>query len=1036
MKNGYKDKSLGKDTRDNGKLHTENAADEKPARKLYKKLAAAIKGEVYADLPTRYCYSTDASIYQVMPQIVVCPKDRDDVVACVKVAAEMGVPITARTAGTNLAGSCIGTGIIIDFSKYMNRILGMVEKKGRYFVDVEPGVINNTLQAYLKKHGLFLPPDPSSSEICMIGGNVGTKASGARSVQHGTMDDYLVGLEFVTAHGTVIDTLNPDTIPTHIASGLKEVRDAIFSDPETLERLRSKKDIKVASGYNLFAFLKYNISDGEDIGNDVENIIKDGNNIGKHGEDIGNGNINDNVSDNGNDDDKDGISNIITHLMPASVGTLGLFTRLRIEAVPIVKGTSISLVYFRDVREAGDAVQFIKKLGAVKIELMDSVSVGIVKGKYPQYDIPEGVSALFVEFDGEDRRIKISQMEELVSEKGYDISRIDSEADDIEHMENLWAVRKALVPLLTHYAQDVKPDAFIDDVSVSVSHLADLINDLHVVFDKYGIVSAIYGHAGSGNLHIRPMLNLNEPHNLELFPKLADDVYAVVFKYNGAMTGEHGMGRLRTMYLKQEWGERIYGHMARIKQIFDPLDLLNPDVMFSDQKITDNVKYPTVYTSGFEKPCINCGYCKSVCPISRTKKGERGARSFLQLMRLRESAPEKISDMPIPGHSANSTHPGQLMEEDLNDIERELSLCLGCLNCATRCPSHASVGDFVLSGRSGRAGEATEKMMKLWAGNYERFQILANIFGIIEPLVDNSISRRGINIVSRMFGHTPFKNGRRIPKFRKRPVSAHKQLHVEGGMSVALFAGCASRIIDDGTFEASLRVLNRSGFNVSVPQQQCCGLPMKDVGMMELAQKTVAANLDAFSDESIDAIVSICASCTMELKKLPEMFKDCDDARLRDKAKAVADKTHDIGEFLLTHLDVSVFDGTGDENTGKPDKLKKLDLKATYHEPCHLKHVGIIKEPRALIRKMVAEYEEMADGCCGGAGQYGFMHPVESDNIFGLKLESLKQIAPDVIVTTCPSCQEQLKWEVKKNGLECRVVNIVELMDMYYGING
>lgn len=951
--------------------------DEISARRLHKKLAAAIKGEVYADVPTRYCYSTDASIYQVMPQIVVCPKDKDDVVACMKVAAELEVPITARAAGTNLAGSCIGTGIIIDFSKHMNRILGMVEKQGRYFVDVEPGVINNTLQAYLKEHGFFLPPDPSSSEISMIGGNVATKASGARSVQHGTMDDYLVGVEFVTAHGTVIDTLNPDTIPTHIASGLKEVQDAIFSDPEALEKLRSKEDIKVASGYNLFAFLKYNIDAAQT--------------------------------------NMDSISNIITHLMPASVGTLGLFTRLRIEAVPIVEGTSISLVYFKDVKEAGDAVQFIKKLGAVKIELMDSISVGIVRGKYPQYNIPEGVSALFVEFDGEDRHIKIEQMEELVSEKGYDISRIDSEAEDIEHMENLWAVRKALVPLLTHYAQDIKPDAFIDDVSVSVSHLADLINDLHKVFEKYGIVSAIYGHAGSGNLHIRPMLNLNEPRNLKIFPKLADDVYEVVFKYNGAMTGEHGMGRLRTMYLEQEWGEHIYGYMQHIKEIFDPQNLLNPDAMFSNQHITDNVKYPTVYTSSFEKPCINCGYCKSVCPISRTKKGERGARSFLQLMRLRESAPENIL--------------GMLSETDRKDIEKQLSTCLGCLSCATRCPSHASVGDFVLNGRSGHAGAATRKMMELWAGDYDRFQELATVFGIIEPLVDNPMSRKAINIGSTILAQTPLRSDRPIPKFRKRPVSSHKQIHVEGGMNVALFAGCASRIVDDGTFEATLRVLNRSGFNVSVPEQQCCGLPMKDVGMMELAQKTAAANLDEFSDESIDAIVSICASCTMELKKLPEMFADCDDARLRDAAKVVADKTHDIGEFLLSHLDDSVFDGTGDE------KPEKLNLKATYHEPCHLKNLGITKQPRALIRKMVSEYEDMEDGCCGGAGQYGFMHPVESDAIFDLKLESLKRINPDVIVTTCPSCQEQLKWEVKKNGLGCRVVNIVELMDMYYDEN-
>ena len=907
-----------------------------------KKALRNVKGEVYTDPPTLYCYSTDASIYQVMPSAVVCPIDVHDVRECVVAAAVLGLPITSRAAGTNLAGSCLGKGIILDFSKNMNRIIGMVEENresDELFVDVEPGVIVNDIQAYLGKRGLFLPPDPSSSEICMIGGNVGTKASGARSVKYGTIDDYVASVEFVSARGEIIDTAVSETIPARISEGLLTLKKQMLADHDVIRRMDLRKEIKTASGYNIRALLDY-----------------------------------------------ESIGEMIAHLMSSSVGTLGIFTKIRLKVLPIVAGKSISAIYFRSLYDAGDAVQHINKLGPAKVEMMDSTSLGIVRSEYPDMGIPAdaGVSALFVEFEGDDRRSRIRDLEKLIDDR-YDIcGEVSSEAEDILVQEKVWAVRKALVPILTNYDPDTKPDAFIDDVAVRISDLAPLIVDLHEIFDEYGIVSAIYGHAGSGNLHIRPMLNLNDPKNIDLLPGLVDRVYDVVFRYNGTMTGEHGMGRLRTMFLEKEWGKSIYDYMRQIKEIFDPQDLLNPDVMFSDRKIADDIKYPTEYINRFEQPCVNCGYCKSVCPISTTMGGETGSRSFIQLLRF--------------GNLEQTT------TAESRQAEKMLKLCLGCLRCATRCPSHASVGELLFTQKT--APLLVRQTMHTWASDLNRFSRYARIFGKMRPIA---------NPAAKMLLK------RSIPRLRTGAMPAVEpkpDLNAGDSLNVAVFAGCASMILDDGVFDSMIRVLEKSGFNVFVPEQQCCGLPMIEQGMYDLARDGARKNVSVFSDTRYDAIVTACASCTMMLKKSAELLKDDGDDDVSRAAERVSRITYDIGEFLLKHLDERAFSG------------KKLDTRVAYHNPCHLAAISV--NGGELLKRIVSDFVELGDGCCGGAGAYSFLHPEISLKIFDRKAAEIREIEPDVVVTTCPSCELQFRHGFARNGIKCDVRNIVEVMEQYY----
>jgi glycolate oxidase len=248
------------------------------------------------------------------------------------------------------------------------------------------------------------------------------------------------------------------------------------------------------------------------------------------------------------------------------------------------------LLAFRSLHEAGDAVQHVKGLGVAAIEIMNHRAIAVVRERNPDLELAAGeVHLLLVEFEGPDRFDQIAQVERFMWDQGYDLAGAPSVAEDEKEQARLWKVRKSLFPTLRNYRPNLKALSLVNDVGVGVEHLADLIIDLEAIFDRYGLVAAIYGHAGSGNLHLRPLFDIGVADLPELLVRVADDVYEAVLGYDGTITAEHGMGRLRTPYLEREWGETIVGYMRRVKDAFDPHGLLNPEVMFSTRSLTDDL---------------------------------------------------------------------------------------------------------------------------------------------------------------------------------------------------------------------------------------------------------------------------------------------------------------------------------------------------------------------------------------------------------------------------------------------------------------
>jgi len=513
--------------------------------KISRALGRLVRCPVLGDDKTLNRYSTDYSIYQIRPMVVVLPQHVEDVVAVVRFARDEGIPLTPRAGGSNTAGSALGRGIMLTIGRAgpMNRIIGFDEIEGQPRVTIEPGLVHDELQRYLRKRGLYLPSDPSSGAISLLGGNIATKASGPHALKHGSIDRYLCHLQFVTIDGDVVDTADEASLPSGITEGVRALRDDVLADDEARRRLTARQEMKLASGYNLFTLIRHH----------------------RIGEWVG-------------------------QLLVGSVGTLGVITQATLRAEPYVEGRATTLLTFRSLSEACDAVQHIRQLDVSAIEILDCNTIALIRQRRSDLEVPDGsVNVLLIEYAGTQRYELIAQVERRVRQNGYQLAGPIVTVEGEEEQARLWSVRKAVLPTLRSYRAGWKALSVVNDVGVDVTRLADFIRDVQAIFDELGITVAIYGHAGSGNLHLRPLFDPHAPDLPSLLTRVADSVYDAVLRYDGTITAEHGMGRLRTPYLPLEWGQGMMRYMRQAKQIYDPADLLNPDVMFGERALTDDL---------------------------------------------------------------------------------------------------------------------------------------------------------------------------------------------------------------------------------------------------------------------------------------------------------------------------------------------------------------------------------------------------------------------------------------------------------------
>ncbi len=512
---------------------------------LMAKLKELIRGSVVDDEEALQRFSRDQSIYEIPPLAAVRPQDEEEIARLIHFARDAQIPITPRGGGSGTAGGALGEGIVLALPRggSLSRMHDFSEQGREAFVTAQAGVFHRTLQAALRERGYYLPADVSSAGISQIGGNVATKASGPHALRHGAIHRFVEGLVFITDRGERVDTGDPATVPVRIRDGLSALGERIARDRRVCEQLNARRFMKTASGYNMVAF--------------TEGLPAD---------------------------------RLIAQVLTGSVGTLGVVTAVRLRALPLELEKCALLLSFENLSEAGDAVCALLDHPVAAVEIMSRETVRILKAASgtPRAMLPDA-HVLLVETEGPGATDTVAQINDLIGARRYRLLAQPSVLTADAEIAAVWELRKQALPVLNRVASGRRALAVINDVGVPPADLAAFIAEVEGLFEKHQTEAIVYGHAGNGNLHLRPLFDLRRPGLARRIQQLADDVYTLVLRYGGTIAAEHGMGRLKAPYLKREWGEALYGYMRELKSIFDPEDIFNPGVMFSNRPLTDHL---------------------------------------------------------------------------------------------------------------------------------------------------------------------------------------------------------------------------------------------------------------------------------------------------------------------------------------------------------------------------------------------------------------------------------------------------------------
>lgn len=509
-------------------------------------------GEVMTSPDARQYFSTDGSIFELTPQIIIYPRVENDVRKTARFTwqlAERGrsISITARGSGTDQAGAALGNGIMLIFPAHMNKILSLNSRKG--VVTIQPGINYGKLQQTLHTHGLFMPPFPASIEYSTVGGAIANNASGEKTIKYGATKNYVRELRVVLANGEVITTgrlnkreLNRKMGLATFEGEIYRTLDALLADNKSLIEKTIPKVTKNSAGYNIW---------------DIK--------------------------------DKDG-SVDLTPLFVGSQGTLGIVTEAKLEAESYNPKKTLLVGFFDDLNKAGLAVEKLRNLGPSALELVDEHLLNFIE-KYNPHQLrniieqPFAKLVIFIEFDDLTKRAqakRAKKAKKILKEFARDFKVTQDEHEQ----EDLWKIRHSAAAINWQDVGSKRALPFIEDGIVPPERLSELLQKVYDLFESYGLDVAVWGHAGDANLHLQPFMDLTSVGDRQKIFKLMDAYYQIIISLGGSITGEHSDGRLRAPYLEAQYGDDVYEVFVKIKQLFDPYGTLNVGVKF-DVNIQD-----------------------------------------------------------------------------------------------------------------------------------------------------------------------------------------------------------------------------------------------------------------------------------------------------------------------------------------------------------------------------------------------------------------------------------------------------------------
>ncbi len=930
------------------------------AAALRRELESRIEGEVRFDAVHRALYSTDASVYQIHPLGVVVVKSRQDILTALELCRRFRCPITMRGGGTSQGGQSIGAGLLLDTSKYFNRVLETnVHER---WVRVEPGIVLDELNADLAPLGLRFAPDITTASRATIGGMMANNSSGARSVLYGKTIDHVMEQTVALSDGSVVHfrdiaredapsedgTLESDCYRTVLGLASQHAGEIELRYPKVMRRV---------GGYNLDEFA---------------DPIKPVN---------------------------------MTKIMIGSEGTLGIVLEAKLKLVALPKAKAVMVVMFADLLEALAAVPAILKHNPSAVEVMDksildhtrqNAALDSIRNKYIDGD---PAATLCIEFYADDKAQlppRLAALEEDLRARGYGYAYRGE--TDPAGQARIWSLREASLGLSMAMKEDAKSVSFVEDTAVGPDKLRDYIEQFLKIIHKHGTTAGIYAHASVGCLHVRPVINLKTKEGVKKFEAIANEVADLVLAFGGALSGEHGDGYLRSPFMSKMFGPVLYDAFRQIKRTFDPLGIFNPGKIVDSPRLTSNLRFGAGYVTpnpstyfdyseyggmgGAVEMCSGVGACRkrlsgNMCPSFMVTSDEASCtRGRANVLRLAMS--------------------GRLEEAGLDDrgVKDVLDLCLECRACKSECPVGVDMARFkseFLAGFWDRNGTPFKARA---LGNIHKLSKWGSRFAPLSNWMQATATGRWLN--ERLLG---IDRRRTPPQWKSRTfekwLNARPRSNGSGPV-VHLFNDTFTNHYDPEIGIAALEILERSGCSVNVVRPGCCGRPLISQGLLEEAQAQAAVVVDGlFSIASRGEKILFCEpSCLSAVKEdAPSLLR----GERQKQARVVADACILFDEFAA-NLDLP---------------LRGLSGRILMHGHCHQKSMGMLQATASLLARIPsASVVDLDAGCCGMAGSFGYdkKHYDVSLAIADRKLiPAVRGKGPnDVVVATGTSCRHQV----------------------------
>ncbi len=970
-------------------------------------LSAAMRGEVRFDDMTRGLYSTDASVYQIQPLGVAFPLDHADVVAAVKVAARHRVPILPRGGGTSLSGQSVARALVLDLSRCMHRILDIDPQ--RQLARVEAGVVLMQLNLALKPHQLQFGPDVSTASRAALGGMIGNNSAGSHSLVYGKTIDHVREVKVVLADGSEM-TCGPLT-PAELAEkqALPTIEGRIYREfPRIVNAneadiiARYPRLLRRVSGYNLDVFVpRFAATLPQAPASQKLDLLFPDRNLFN-----------------------------LSRLIVGAEGTLGIVTEATVHTIPLPRELGVACLLFESVDTAVQAVPRILECLPSAVELLDRNIVELSREnlQYSHYlDFVEGAPAalLIVEFMGETPlhvEDGLILLEQRLSGKPGLLKFI--RATSAEQADKIWRCREAGAPLLLSIPGARKPIAFVEDPAVEPSKLPDFTRRFREILTKHGASGAYYGHASVGCLHLRPMIDTKSGADLQRMKAISDDVQKLVSEFKGAMSGEHGDGLSRSYHNPALFGPRLFDAFQQIKELFDPLRLLNPGKVVDTPSPIENLRYGTAYqplpitafqdfskeathndlplSQGFlaaAEMCNGSGVCRkthtgTMCPsFMVTHDEEQSPRGRSNALRLALSG-----QMPE----------GSLTSERMHDV---FDTCLLCKGCKAECPSNVDVAKLKVE----FLGHYNLQHRPSYSTVIQGHVATLNRIGSAIAPVANWLAKSPI-VRWLMEQATGIDRRRPLPEFAADHFPGwfdQHQPHPTAGTrgDVVLLDDCLTSYCEPQINQSAVRLLEQAGYRVHRAGLWCCGRPLISKGLLEPAKRLVRSNVTKLAEFTAQGwpILGCEPSCLLTLvDEYPDLFPS-------DQTTQVQKNSYLLDGWLANRAAAGEL----------PLMFRGLHETALVHGHCQQKAlVGMTGTQRALQLIPDLKAKAVDSGCCGMAGAFGYDHYDMSQQIGERVLfPAVKGHRAGPVIAPGFSCRHQIA-----DGTQTKAVHPVELL--------